>query len=338
VIPGRNGDSDVLYCFDANKGGAPLWKAEYAAPGKPASGFGAGARGSPCIDGECVYAFGALGHLTCLSLVDGKIIWQKDVRKEFGTGMPWAGYASSPLVAGGLVIVQVCNKAMLVAAFRKDNGEKAWASTPTKNENYSSVIKATFNGVEQIVGFSTDGVRGLDIQTGKEIWNLPSSSSDLLGCTPTVERDTVFAISGRNAGCRALQVNEKTATKLWDSKLSSNHSDPVISNGYLYGFAGASGDQGDLRCLELKTGTEKWATKDLGRMGTVVLVDGALLCLTYSGDVFLVSAQPDAFKKIAEFKGAIQGDKDGVWTVPVVASGKLYLHFKSVLICYDLMP
>ena len=58
------------------------------------------ARSTPMVDGELLYAFSSDGDLACIQTATGKVVWQKNVRREFG-GMPgtWA-YAESPLIDG----------------------------------------------------------------------------------------------------------------------------------------------------------------------------------------------------------------------------------------------
>lgn len=68
------------------------------------------ARSTPTVDGNLIYALGSDGDLACLEAANGKIRWQKNIRKEFG-GQPgeWA-YAESPLVGGDVVFNQPKHK------------------------------------------------------------------------------------------------------------------------------------------------------------------------------------------------------------------------------------
>ena len=103
----------------------------------------------------------------------------------------------------------------------------------------------------------------------------------------------------------------------------------------------------------------KWKEK-IGE-GTMALVDGCLLCLTYGGDLLLVEPHPEGFKELAEMKHAIaledwenhragrlndpaqfKGTTGGFgfapcWSARTVARGKVYLHDSDRLVCYDLM-
>jgi hypothetical protein len=45
---------------------------------------------------------------------------------------------------------------------------------------------------------------------------------------------------------------------------------------------------------------------------------------------------PEKFIKITEMPKAHGDVKGPVWTIPVVANGKLYLRFKQHLKCFDL--
>jgi outer membrane protein assembly factor BamB len=150
------------------------------------------------------------------------------------------------------------------------------------------------------------------------------------------------------------------AKQLWRFKrkdkdyYTSGIRDAILKDGFLYTFTDEGGHDfywadggGQMRCVDLKTGETKWVEKSCGR-GTMVLVDGCLLCLTTAGDLLLVDPKPDGFKLVTEWKGACEREKwlhhgsisHGMapcWSIPVVARGKLYIHYSDRLICYDLM-
>ncbi len=88
-------------------------------------------------------------------------------------------------------------------------------------------------------------------------------------------------------------------------------------------------NKGAFKCLELASGTEKWATNEMG-WGTCTYVDGHLLCLDIKGNLFLMKPDPGRFTKVTGLPKAL-GDVEGpVWTLPVVANNKLFLRLSSV--------
>ena len=74
-----------------------------------------GARSTPTIDGDTLYALGSDGDLAALDVKTGTMKWKKSLRADFG-GVPgvWA-YAESPLVDGNRLVVTPGGKTSLVA-------------------------------------------------------------------------------------------------------------------------------------------------------------------------------------------------------------------------------
>ena len=78
--------------------GKPVWSTRVGKVGPNPKVPYPGARSTPTVDGDVLYALGSDGDLVCLETASGKPRWQKNLRKDFG-GQPgaWA-YAESPLI------------------------------------------------------------------------------------------------------------------------------------------------------------------------------------------------------------------------------------------------
>jgi outer membrane protein assembly factor BamB len=308
-----------------------------------------------------------------LNLTDGKILWKKACRRS------GHGYSYSTLVWGDLVIVprvsQGIDKASVFTAFKKDTGEQVWVyEQPAKDRlvvidpagfaaGHVSPIRAKINGREQIVWYSESFFCGVDHLTGKPIWEFvtpePLGSQDTVSCTPVVDGSIVYGVTARCgggvSGPMAVEIDANNKPRqLWriGSKDKKNYyevvfGDAILKDGYLYNF----GMGCPLRCVDFKTGETKWTDKSCGTEGTVIEVDGCLLCLSFDGDLALVDPKPDGFKLITDWKGGTRREKQWVqdgglykngqakpfWTAPVVARGKLYVRYSDRLTCYDLM-
>src|SRR5437762_2754894 len=79
----RFGDKSRLYCLNAETG-QELWRHEFPTEYEDLYQYNNGPRCSPVIDGERVYAYGVDGMLVCCRTEDGKLLWQKNLNKEFG--------------------------------------------------------------------------------------------------------------------------------------------------------------------------------------------------------------------------------------------------------------
>jgi hypothetical protein len=170
------------------------------------------------------------------------------------------------------------------------------------------------------------------------LWTVPwVTSYGVNATTPIVYNDIVYHTSGYKMGCEALKVSESGYSVMWkNNAMEAQHSDPILINGYIYGYSGESArNNGQFKCIELLTGKEMWHTGVIGQ-GTTTFVDGYLICQDIKGNLFLIQPDPSGFKKLGEIRKAIGDVQNPAWTVPVVANGKLYLRYLQQLICYQL--
>ncbi len=335
VVPGRDETHDLVFCLDSESGQL-LWVGKYEADCK--SAHGPGARATPCIDGDRVYTFGRSGDLVCWSMTDGKKIWHRSVDEVGGEEPRW-GHSSSPVVYGGHVIVQAGDET-IAAAFDKVTGEPAWRSVAG---DASYAAPALLSGPPSgLLIFHVEGLSCLDPDSGSRRWFVPwKTSYGVNASTPVVNGSHLFMTSGYKRGGQMLDISGARPVVLWENRhIEAQHSDPYIIDGHVYGYSGPSHSnrKGRLHCLDAESGEEKWSTSEVG-WGTMVAVDGQLLCLSIAGDLFLVKPDPSRFVKVTEFRGALGGEvKTPAWTLPVVANDRLYLRYLQRLICYDLMP
>ena len=330
VVPGRDKNNDLVFCLNSETGEL-FWKGSYEA--RTNDNHGPGARATPAIDGERVYTYGRGGDLVCWSLQDGKILWHKKAHDIGGIEPDW-GYSSSPLVTGNKVIIQAGGK-VLAAAYNKITGEVLWTSG---NGPGGYAPLNVFLSDSSLLLLSGEALSGLNSETGTTNWTLPwKVDYNVNAALPLSEGNTIFVTSGYGKGSMAVRVEKNKPVVLWESKaLEGQQTDPVILNGYVYGYSGnSSSNRGNLVCLRLSDGNIMWKTGEAG-MGTLAYADGYLTCLDIKGNLSLVEASPDKFVKAGEFKKALPDVKHPAWTAPVIANGKLYLRYLQSIICYDI--
>jgi hypothetical protein len=92
-----------------------------------------------------------------------------------------------------------------------------------------------------------------------------------------------------------------------------------------------------LRCLDMRTGTLKWATNGFGR-GSVLLVDDHLLLITERGALVLAQPNTNAYSEVARFQAMpnFHTDTNKCWNAPAVADGKVYVRSTSYAAAFDL--
>ena len=332
IVPGRDKTNDLVFCINTDNGKL-IWSGSYEAIAE--SSHGPGSRATPFISDDRVYTFGRSGDLVCWQLLDGKLLWRKNVKDEGGAEPSW-GFSSTPLVIDNQVIVQGGGKA-LVVAYDKVTGDLLWKSMEGE-VGYAAAITMKIEDEVKLLIYHGKGLSCLNPTDGRELWSVPwPTSYGVNATTPIVYKDIIFHTSGYKMGCEALKVTKNGYSVLWKNNvLEAQHSDPILIDGYIYGYSGQSArNSGEFKCIELSTGKEMWSTTSIGQ-GTTTFADGHLICQDLKGNLFLVAPDTSGFKKIGELKAAIKDVQNPAWTVPVIANGRLYLRYLQQLICYQL--
>jgi outer membrane protein assembly factor BamB len=302
------------------------------------NGFGDGPRGTPTIDGDRLYALGGTGVLTCLERKTGNQIWQKNIVKEFGSGVPGWGICESVLIDGERLICTPGAKNATLVALNKLNGEVVWKAEVPENDHtgYASMIPVEVGGLRQYVQFTAKGTIGIRAADGKFMWRDDSAANGTANCCAPVFADgMVFTASGYGKGGSMVQLategDTTHGTFAWHSNdMKVHHGGMFVVDGHVYGT-----NEGIPTCIELKTGTVKWQTRNSVGKGSVTWADGKLIIRSEGGPVALVACKPDAYEELGRFSQPDRSNRPA-WTYPVITGGKLWLRDQDALLIYDL--
>jgi len=309
---------------------------------------GDGPRGSVTVDGDKLYLIRGGGQLHCLSAANGKMLWQKDFRKDLGGNImsqwDW-GFGESPLIDRNLVICTPGGEQGTLAALDKNTGKVAWRSKEwTDLGGYSSPLVADIDGVRQYIQLTRKGVAGVSAKDGKLLWSVNVGGNNTATIPTPVYRDhIVYVTSGYNAGCAALRITKQgdkfSAETIYNNKnLSNHHGGVVLVGDYIYGYADGPG----WTCQNFNTGEVMWRQRVTEpAKGAVLSVDNRLLCLDErTGSLTVAAASPDGWKEYGRLeipeRTSVPSMDKRVWTHPVVSNGKLYIRDHDLLFCFDL--
>jgi outer membrane protein assembly factor BamB len=341
LVTTRDKDDEYVQVLEA-KDGSPVWSQRLGKVGAntPFAAY-PGARSTPTVEGDVLYALSSDGDLACMELANGSVRWQKHLRTDFG-GQPgmWA-YAESPLIDGDVLVCTPGGKTATLVALNKKTGAVIWKSAvPGGDEaGYASVVISNAAGRKQYVQFLGKGVVGVDAKTGEFLWRYASTGKSPANIpTPVVQGDYVYTGSGLGGGGLA-QINSKdggfVAEQVYfDRNLPKAIGGSILLDKYLYG-TNADG----LVCVEFVTGKEKWQDKSIGT-ASLCCAEGRLYLHGENGDVALVEATPDGYREHGRFTPPdqpkhLRGKMERAWSYPVVANGRLYIHDVGTLWCYD---
>jgi outer membrane protein assembly factor BamB len=334
ILFNRLGDKEVIECLDAATGKAH-WKFDYATTYQDAFGKGDGPRATPTVASGRVYALGAEGTLTCLDLDKGTKLWQRSLEKDYRPRKGFFGVATSPLVEGDLVLVNVGARGAGIVAFDKDSGKEVWKATD-QEASYASPVAATIDGVRHVLFFTREGLVSLDPANGSvrfsKRWRSRIDAS-VNAASPLVADGHVFLTASYGTGAILLKVKKDGVEEVWkgNNSLSCHFGTPVLRDGHLYGFEGRQEQGAKLRCVEWKTGKVCW-TRDGFGCGSLIAADGKLLVLSEDGDLVLVQPTPDGYREQGR-----AGLLKGPCRAPIaLAGGRLYARDGQRLGCWDL--
>ncbi|HEV8189173.1 MAG TPA: PQQ-binding-like beta-propeller repeat protein [Pyrinomonadaceae bacterium] len=323
---GLRGEREYVVAFDVATG-KEAWSTPHGSAFR--NDRGDGPRGTPTVDGDRVYALGGSGDLTALDARTGKIVWSKNVLKEFGgSNITW-GISESPLVLGDKVLVNPGGPGASIVALNKANGALIWKSQSDK-AGYSSAIPVEVNGTTQVVFFTAERAVGLDAKDGRLLWEYGKPANNVANvATPIARGNRVFISSDYDTGGGVVEIKaDNKAQEVWFTKnMRNHHSSSVLIGDYLYGFSSAI-----LTAIRFDTGEIAWRDRSVGK-GSLVYADGNLYCFSENGVVGLVEATPTGYKEKGRFRIA-QGNLP-TWTHPVVVGGRLYLRDQDTIYAYD---
>ena len=120
---------------------------------------GAGPHTTPLVLGDRVYTTGILAVLNCLDKQTGKLLWSKDLYKDFpGATRMDRGYSTSPIAYKNTIILTIGGHGHAVIALNPTDGSLIWAKNDFGNSPSSPVL-INVDGQDQLVAFLDEGGR-----------------------------------------------------------------------------------------------------------------------------------------------------------------------------------
>ena len=296
---------------------------------------GSGPRSTPTVDGDRVYVLTETGDLVCLLVADGKVVWRRNILREFnGRNISWL-ISESPLIDGDRIIVSPGGRNAGMVALDKMTGTTVWVSKELSDEaGYASSVVADVQGVRTILTLTGNAGIGVRATDGKVMWrygNVANNTANIT--TPIYSNGKVFFTSaygtgGALLGLRATGDSVSAQEIYFTRNMQNHHGGVVLVDGYLYGF-----NNSILTCLEFETGKVMWRDRSVGK-GSVAYADGRLYVLSEDNVVGLVEASPKGYRETGRFSIADQGWPS--WAHPAISDGRLYLRNQNVLASYEL--
>ena len=326
----KDDTEDIWRCLDADTG-RELWQLKYPAAGE--MDFSNSPRAAPAIHHGRAYLLGAFGHLLCVELPTGQVLWKRNIIKEFGAKLPSWGMTATPLIVGQKLIVNPGGTGAAVVALDRCTGKIIWTG-PGKQAAYAAFILAEFGGVRQIVGYDSISLGGWDPATGRRLWRLvPPEEGDYNVPTPIAVNGQLL-VATENNGTRLYGfdaggvISPKPLVRTED--LMPDTVTPVVYEGMVLGNY-----DGELICLDVGDGLKPlWKAKDDAYYDYICMIagNGRILILTLEGELLLLKADRKKHTLISRLR-VFQDPKTEIWSHPALVPGRLYIRNQDSVVC-----
>jgi outer membrane protein assembly factor BamB len=300
---------------------------------------------SPITDGKYVWIFTGNGKFACLTM-DGKPVWKRDIQADYGKFGLNHGYASTPLLHGDRLYVQVLHGMLTddpsyVFAVDKTTGKTIWKverPTDAKQEspdNYATPQLVTVNNGQQLVISGGDYVTGHALDSGKELWRIGGFNPTDNGFNRTIASSVVvgsnvYTTSTRGRPFIAFKAggsgNITGKSEIWTNNLGADVPTPTTDGKYIY----VLNDIGIINCLDAATGKPVYEGQRIERgtySSSPLLADGKLYCINEEGTTTVVEAGP-TFKIL----GVSKLDSHTLAS-PVAVDNQIFIRTAEYLYC-----
>jgi outer membrane protein assembly factor BamB len=243
------------------------------------------------------------------------------------------GFASSPVIHGGLVIVLADGSAgsALVGLDRR-TGDAAWRTerpATGRHGNYSTPVVARFDGGDQLLAMGMGTTCAYDPRTGALLWTC-TGPAEVTACTPAFGGGLVFA-SGGYPGRELLAIRpdgrgDVTATHVaWRTGRGVTYvPTPLFHDGRLY----MVNDDGVATCLRAADGAQVWQGRLEGNFSSSPVLSGDRILVSSEEGTTSVLGTGDAFEVLAR-----NDLGEGCYATPAVCGGRVYLRTEAALYC-----
>ena len=351
--------TERLLCFDEETG-KKLWSQEWpVAYGSLMVSYATGPRATPTVDGDLVYALGAVGDLMAAKVANGEVVWRRDFVEEYDASIPIWGTTSSPLVDGDLLItVAGAENNGKVIAYDKRSGEERWRAISSDWQmGYEQPVIVEAGGVRQLIIWEPKAVFSLNPANGEvywsQEWDVRSGMS--VATAVTDGKQLLFTQFYKGSLMMELDAQAPKAELVWMGEGKSEMPDktqglhslittPILEGDTIYGV----GSYGELRALDASTGERLWETDKMtrqGRWGAAFMVkngdrwfvnndQGDLIIADFSREGY---HEIDRVKLLAPDSNAAIGPRrmfaaDVNWSHPAYANGHVVARNDSELI------
>jgi enterochelin esterase-like enzyme/outer membrane protein assembly factor BamB len=321
--------SDILAAFETETGDV-AWRYRVGEVHKGHDGSHDGPISTPLMAGGRVFGLSAWGRLFAVNATTGKEVWATHLVDDLGSTKPYYGFTTSPLMADGVLVVEIgAEEGKAIAGLDPDDGKLLWTVGDDKIE-YHSPIVATLDGRRQVLAAGQNNIYGIDAKSGEVLWSYEHGGDERamggLAIVPVPAGEGRVFLMNKIDSSVMLSVTRKgdeyEISELWSGNgIKQSYVVPVYHDGYIYGMSNRI-----FVCLDAATGDIAWRSREPGD-GFPTLVGDDLVIITKPGSLHVAKASPEGYKELAR----LDLFEEHSWSEVAYADGHLYARSMAQL-------
>ncbi|WP_347841571.1 PQQ-binding-like beta-propeller repeat protein [uncultured Draconibacterium sp.] len=332
-VNGEKDSTSVVFAIDLN--GNLLWEASNGLEfmGEGFSATYPGARSTPTIVEQMVFATSGKGRIGCFETENGKELWAVGIIKELNGLENYFGYSESVLVDDGKVYCFPGGEQNNTVALDWKTGNTIW-SVPAMRDTFSycSPILVQLPEKKVLVTHSRHYLYTLDADNGQVLdsYFIEHYQYDGEHCnSPLYANGSIYFIGNeKEDGAIRLDLSaDGKLTEVWKNTVIKNN-----FNGYVvYGnhlFTMVKGN----KLLAINTATGAVDAEVKAATGSIIYADNKFICYGMNGDLNLVSFANNEFKVTGQAK--VTRGTGQHFAHPVLANGVLLIRHGDALLAY----
>lgn len=314
--------------------GSIEWEQKYPVAYEPVSAagpHGKGPKSTPVLHDGKLFTFGITGVLSAFNASDGKLLWRKDFKGDYGTPWPRFGAAMSPMVAKGRLLAHVGgDDDGALIAFNVEDGSVLWRWTED-GAAYCSPVLLTVAGTEQVVSQSTEHIIGVDLSSGKTLWTIPFTTPYNENSVTAIAFEDLLIFSGHRQRTFAVRMKNDggkwSAEEVWtNSDVPMHMSSPVLAGGRVFGLTQMS--KGNLFSLDPRSGKVQWSGPGrLGDNAALIVAGDHVLTLTTEAELIVTRIDAAKYEPVKTYDVS----DSAVWAHPALIGNRLLVKDRTKL-------
>lgn len=327
--------ADVVFLVEAfhRADGRRLWRYELEAAGELPEVHRKTnlANPSPVTDGERVYAWFGTGQIVALDM-DGRLVWEMHLGKEYGPFEITWGHSSSPTLYGDSLIL-LCDHEpeSYLLALDKRTGREIWKADRGKGlRSYSTPTVVPAESGDELVVNSSERLEGYDPKTGERLWYYTESNRFPIP-VPSFSDGVIYTSRGYRSGpFMAIRPGGRgdiagTEHLIWHVPTGAPYVSSVVQyDGVVY----LASDAGVLQAADAQTGERLFQGRTGGIFSAAPIAgDGKVYFVSETGETIVLKAA-------REFEVLARNQLDArILASPVASNGQLFLRSDDEIFC-----